>query len=172
MTTRSTHLFAAVLVATTLTSRCTAGATTDAPRPQGGDDAHAGPVRLDDIWLDGPQGVAAGEDAPLHLTIANDSARPDALVKVTTPAAERVVLERDGHTVQRLAAPARRLVDLERYRSVLLHDVRRPLHVGEWFPVTFDFAHAGEVTVSVTVGPLAADPTESTHSNPKHGGAS
>lgn len=162
-------LLGATLLATALLHGC-GDPKQDESLAQGGVDASVGHMTLDDVWVAAPHGVAAGGSAPLHMAIANESGRPDALVGVSSPVAGRVVLERAGHPVARLTAAPGQLTDLERSRTVVLEGVRRPLHVGEWLPITFQFARAGGVTVSVTVGPLGARSASIT--NPQHGGAS
>jgi copper(I)-binding protein len=124
--------------------------------PRGGVDAIVGQLRLDDVWVDAPTGVEIGATAPLRVALTNDSATADALIRVSTPVAAAVRLERDGRAVDRLDIPAWAQTNLERDTGLVLGGVRRPLRRGQWFPVTFTFARAGSVTVLVTAGPLGA----------------
>jgi copper(I)-binding protein len=124
--------------------------------PGGGVDAQSGRVVIDDIWVDGPHGIAAGGSAPLRLAITNVSSTPDVLVGVSTPSAEQALLEQDGHPVRSIALPGSGFVDLERRTGVELEGVRTSLIPGTYVPVTLRFAHAAPVTVRVAVGPLAA----------------
>jgi copper(I)-binding protein len=117
--------------------------------PQGGVNTTIGQMQLDDIWVKGPHGVAAGASAPLHLAATNDSATDDTLIRVTTPVARRVTVPRGG-----IVVPAGEQVNLEFHTDLLLQQVRHRLQPGQWFPVTFEFARAGAVTVDVTAGPL------------------
>jgi copper(I)-binding protein len=131
---------------------CAARSFPDTPirvLPQGGVNTAIGQMHLDDIWVQGPNGVAAGGSAPLHLAMTNDSTRDDTLVRVSTPVAHQVTVRPGG-----IAVPASGQVNLEDHTDLVLHDVQAELRNGEWFPVTFEFAQAGTVTVDVTVGPL------------------
>ena len=123
----------------------------------GGVDATSGQIVVDDLWVNGPHGLAAGADAPVQLTITNESQTTgDALVGVSTSVAERVSLEQDGHAVTGIVVPAAGQVDLEWRTGVELRGLRHALTPGQWFPVTLTFRRAAPVTVLVTVGPLAA----------------
>jgi copper(I)-binding protein len=91
------------------------------------------------------------------LAITNTSATTaDALVGVSTPIAERAVLEQGGHPVAAIALPADGFVDLESYTGVELEGLRRSVTAGTYIPVTLRFARAAPVTVQAVVGPLAA----------------
>ncbi|WP_165554452.1 copper chaperone PCu(A)C [Kribbella capetownensis] len=124
--------------------------------PAGGVDAESGRVVIDDIWVDGPHGITAGGSAPLRLAITNESPTADTLVGVSTPIAERVVLEQGGHPVAGIALPASGFVDLEWRTGVELEGLRTSLIPGTYVPVTLRFAHATPVTVRTAIGPLAA----------------
>jgi copper(I)-binding protein len=131
---------------------CAARSFPDTPvptMPQGGVNTAVGQMHLDDIWVQGPNGVAAGGSAPLHLAMTNDSASKDTLVRVTTPVARQVAVPPGG-----IVVPAGQQVNLEDHTDLVLHDVRHRLLPGEWFPATFEFARAGTLTVNVAVGPL------------------
>ncbi len=127
--------------------------------PAGGVDAATGQIVIDDIWVDGPQGLTAGADAPLLLAMTNESTTTgDALVGVTTPVAERAVLLRAGRTVTSIAVPAATQTDLEWRAGIELEGLRRNLRPGQRFPVTLAFSRAAPVTAQVAAGPLAAPP--------------
>ena len=123
--------------------------------PGGGVDATSGRVVIDDIWIDGPHGITAGGSAPLRLAITNASPSADTLVGVSTPIAERAVLEQNGHLVAGIALPASGFVDLEWRTGVEFEGLRRSLTAGTYVPVTLRFAQAAPVTVQAVVGPLA-----------------
>jgi copper(I)-binding protein len=124
--------------------------------PGGGVDAKSARVVIDDLWIDGPHGIPAGGSAPVRLAITNTSATTaDALVGVSTPIAERAVLEQDGHPVAGIALPADGFVDLESHTGVELEGLRTSLTAGTYIPVTLRFARAAPVTVRAVVGPLA-----------------
>ena len=122
----------------------------------GGIDANVGSVVLDDVYLEGPQGLAAGATAPLRLAMTNKSTAPDALIGVSSPDATGARLETAGRPVNSLPLPSGTLVDLEVRDDIQLTGLRRPMGAGEWFPVTLRFARAGAVTLTVTVGPMDA----------------
>ena len=127
--------------------------------PGGGSDADTGRIVIDDIWVNGPHGVAAGASAPLQLTMTNESTTTaDALVGVSTPVAEHATLEQDGHAVGTIALPAGTQTDLEWRTGIELQGFRRSLIPGQWFPVTLTFRQAAPVTVQITVGPLPERP--------------
>jgi copper(I)-binding protein len=135
-----------------LLTGCAARSFPDTPTtvvPEGGVNTTVGQVQLDGIWVQGPHGIRAGASAPLHVAITNNSSGDDTLVRVTTPVADRVTVPRGGIVVR-----AGEQVNLQYRTDLQLHRVRRPLQAGQWFPVTFQFARAGTVTVDVTVGPL------------------
>ena len=123
--------------------------------PGGGVDAKSGRVVIDDLWVDGPHGITAGGSAPLRLAITNASPTADTLVGVSTPIAERALLEQNGHPVAGIALPADGFVDLEWRTGVELEGLRTSLTAGTYIPVTLRFAHAAPVSVRVAVGPLA-----------------
>ena len=123
--------------------------------PGGGVDAKSGRVVIDDLWVDGPHGITAGGSAPLRLAITNASPTADTLVGVSTPIAERALLEQNGHPVAGIALPADGFVDLEWHTGVELEGLRTSLTAGTYIPVTLRFAHAAPVSVRVAVGPLA-----------------
>lgn len=123
--------------------------------PGGGIDTATGTITVDDIWVDGPHGIAAGASAPLRLALSNNSSTTaDSLVGVSTPLAEHTRLEQDGHAVDAIALPAGGFVDLERTTGVELEGFRHSLTPGQWFPLTLTFAKAAPVTVKVAAGPL------------------
>ncbi|TDO51749.1 copper(I)-binding protein [Kribbella sp. VKM Ac-2527] len=123
--------------------------------PGGGVDAESGQVRIDDMWVDGPHGLTAGGSAPLRLAITNASPTADTLVGVSTPIAERAVLEQNGQPVAGIALPASGFDDLEWRTGVELEGLRTSLAAGTYIPVTLRFAHAAPVTVRAAIGPLA-----------------
>jgi copper(I)-binding protein len=124
--------------------------------PAGGVDVTTGPLVIDDIWVDGPQGLEPGADAALRLTITNKSATADTLVAVSSPAAQYAVLRSGGRTVSRIMLGANSLTDLEWTNGIELDGIRERLTPGQAIPVTLTFAEAAPVTVQVDVGPLAA----------------
>jgi copper(I)-binding protein len=123
--------------------------------PGGGADAQSGRVVIDDIWVDGPHGIPAGGSAPLRLAITNAAPTADTLVGVSTPIAEKTVLEQDGRPVAGIALPASGFVDLEWRTGIELEGLRTSLAAGTYVSVTLRFAQAAPVTVRAVIGQLA-----------------
>ena len=109
--------------------------------------------------------VAAG-----YLEIRNTGRRPDRLVGVATPAADRVemhVLERAGDVVKMreahsLEVPARQRFLLgPRGSHLMLIGLKQPLAKGDRVPLLLRFEHAGEIRVELEV--QAADSRKAHH---------
>jgi hypothetical protein len=151
-------LAASVLVATLVAGRGDLHGRDPAPPdvlPTGGVATHVGRVFLGDVYLQGPDGLRAGSAAPLRLALTNQAATTDALVGVSSPVAARTELIDGDRAVDRIPLPPGQ-TDLELTTGVLLTGIRSPLQPGQWFPVTFRFAHAGTTTTQITVGPLGS----------------
>jgi copper(I)-binding protein len=103
--------------------------------------------------LGGPSGVSlpAGGSASLFVGLFNNGSADDKLVGVSTSAASSVTIK-DGSAVIP-ASGAANLTGPE--PAVVLKSLTKPLSNGENIPVTFDFAHAGSVTLNVPVEPQA-----------------
>jgi copper(I)-binding protein len=124
--------------------------------PAGGTDADSGQVTVSDLWIDGPQGVAAGASTPLRLALTNQSTTtPDALVGVSTSLTSKVQLEQDGHPVSTIPLPAGGFVDLESTTGVVLEGLHQAVTAGQYYPVTLTFENAGPVTVQAGIAPFA-----------------
>jgi hypothetical protein len=124
--------------------------------PTGGVDRSVGDVVLDDVYLQGSQGLAFGSTATLRLAVDNEAGIPDALIGVSSPVSTKARMAEGGRPVSSLALPAQSLTDLELQPAVQLTGLRQVLHPGEWLPVTLRFARAGPITMMVTVAPLGA----------------
>lgn len=107
----------------------------------------------------GDEAYAAGEDAPLTLTIVNAGDATDRLESVSSPVAggSRItgdtqildgsaLVSGDGRGAPAQTSPATVRAD------VVLTDLRAPVRAGLTYPVTFTFARAGSVTVATPVG--------------------
>ncbi|MDX6248023.1 MAG: hypothetical protein QOF10_1383 [Kribbellaceae bacterium] len=128
--------------------------------PAGGVDATSGPLVIDDIWIEGPQGLNAGADAPLRLAIVNESPTTgDTLVGVSSPAAHRTVMLSGGHVVTGIVLGPNSQTDLEWSTGIELQGLRASLIPGQRIPITLTFANAAPVTVQAAAGPLAAPPS-------------
>lgn len=134
--------------------------------PSGGVDARTGQLVIDDIWIDAPHGLTAGANAPLRLTMTNESATGDALVGVSVPDAAHTVIQSNGHTVASIVLPAGSQIDLESRTGVDLEGFRQSFIPGQRIPVTLTFAQAAPVTVQATVGPLPESPSTPAPSTP------
>jgi copper(I)-binding protein len=125
--------------------------------PVGGVDAGNRTIAVDDVWVDAPSGVRAGDTTALRLLLSNHGTHRDALVGVSTSIARRTRLLLNGRPVTRVPVRAGDAVDLEWPRAgyaVDLVDVSRPLSVGQEVRMTFRFARADAISVRVAVGPL------------------
>ncbi|HEX6451141.1 MAG TPA: copper chaperone PCu(A)C [Trebonia sp.] len=103
--------------------------------------------------LGGPAGVSVptGENASLFVGLYNNGSTDDKLVGVSSSAASHVTIKGGG-----AAIPASGAADLTGPEpAVVLKSLTQPLSSGENIPVTFDFAHAGAVTLNVPVEPQA-----------------
>ncbi|MGH3940803.1 MAG: copper chaperone PCu(A)C [Pseudonocardiaceae bacterium] len=141
-----------------------------------GANADLGAIALRDVLMPYPEEhngtYPAGSDVPVHLTIVNETTRPDTLVSVTTPAARQVLLEGtttipggmavrggadhsgagQGSAGHRSTAAPIGPLDVDELRIVLA-DATRPLRPGLNIQLTFVFRDAGPVTLSVPMGP-------------------
>jgi len=100
----------------------------------------AGPLALRHLrvqLIDGSSPDSA--TAVLRGSVINSGGSQDALLRVTTPAAE---------SVHPITAPDVRSTDFGEWR---LTDLRQPLRVGTSVAVTFHFAAQGKVTATVPV---------------------
>ena len=94
--------------------------------------------------------VPAGSSASLFVSLFNGSAGDDQLTSVSAPDYATSVLVTGGT----VSLPAQGEVDLTGPQpSVVLSGLTKPLAGGGTIPVTFDFAHAGSVTLQVPVEP-------------------
>jgi copper(I)-binding protein len=153
-------LTAVVLLATLMASLAgcdSSGSTIANGMPTGGVQANDGSTILSDVWIDAPHGARARADTGIRLYVDNDSHRPDAIVGVSTPLARTVEFMSHGHRVARIPVPPGQGEDLEwrhdRDGIELVH-LRHTIERGQWYPVTFTFAHSPAVTMQITVAPL------------------
>jgi copper(I)-binding protein len=93
--------------------------------------------------------VPSGSAASLFVSLYNGNSAPDALVSATAPgAAGSITLSGGSVTLPANAAP----VNLTGPQpQVVLENLTKPLSGGTTIPVTFDFEHAGSVTLQVPV---------------------
>lgn len=132
----------------------------------------AGPLTLGAPWA--RQTAPTQKSGGGYLTIRNGGSSSDRLLAATSPISKRVEL----HTmavekgVMRMRpvpggipVPAGKLVELKPGGLHLMFvDLKRPLQIGETFPVTLRFERQGRVTVKVRVRAVgAAMPMEASH---------
>jgi copper(I)-binding protein len=128
-----------------------------------GTNAEVGGVVLRNVFVQAPGdgSYQPGEDAVVRLAMFGGSDRPDALLGVRTPSADRVDLRADadcdgtGDTVPRIPVPAEGAVyepgsvDLAYHLRVV--DFSEEVLAGTTVPLTFTSENAGEVTVEAMV---------------------
>lgn len=127
----------------------------------------AAPVTLGDLTLEGGFARATPPGAPVgggFLTIVNGGDEDDRLVSASSPAAGRVEIHEmamEGEVMRMrelpggLPVPAGERVELKPggYHLMFM-ELKKPLVEGETVPVTLVFEKAGEVLVSLPVGPM------------------
>ncbi|HEX2074877.1 MAG TPA: copper chaperone PCu(A)C [Geodermatophilus sp.] len=138
---------------------CAAGNTAETQRETPdtpGVDAAVGSVVLDDVYLQTATTVPAGGSVPLRVALTDDSEQPDRLLAVFEPAATSVeLLNPDGPPgTGGIEVPAEGSVDATTGPvRLLLTGLTKPLGPEALVPVSFDFAHAGCVTVEAPAAP-------------------
>jgi len=127
---------------------------------------NAGTIALRDVLIPNPrtpqEAYPAGSTVPVLLAIVNQGNQADKLVAVTSPAASQVQMVGTtdippGDTVisstassAPINAPAASPIVLGRLRIMLT--LNRVLRAGLNIPLTFEFQHAGTVTLRVPTG--------------------
>jgi copper(I)-binding protein len=105
--------------------------------------------------------AVAGTNGVGYITIVNKGARPETLVKVETPVAERVEMHSMSMAgnvmkmgqVSTLAVPAGGKIDFEPGGyHLMLFGLKKPLNIGDKVPVTFAFAGGAQVKTTLVVG--------------------
>jgi len=103
--------------------------------------------------------AAAGQVGVIYFTVT-DSGAPDTLTAVATPIAQDAMLHQssvvDGHSQMRMidsvpVAAGKPAKLAPGGLHVMLMGLKRKLAPGDTFPVTLTFAHAGQITTTVTV---------------------
>ena len=111
----------------------------------------AGPLDIVHPWS---RPAAAGMNGVIYLKVTNSSARPDVLLGVETPVAERVEMHQGSMaggvmTMRKLtsvAIPAHGTATFAPGGDhLMLVKLKQPLVAGQMPPVTFVFQHAGRV---------------------------
>ena len=127
--------------------------------------AAAADLSVSDAWV--PAASEAGVDVGLYMTIKNDAAAPDALLRVSCPFANfserRTVDVGEGGLADRaipnIPVPAHTTLTLtpNSYHVALLQ-TRDKLTAGESLPCRVSFRTAGAMDVKVTVSQSAGKP--------------
>jgi len=103
----------------------------------------------------------ASKNGAMFVTLT-DRGEPDRVTGVSTPAAERAELHEtiDDNGVMKMRPvdgiglqPGAPVTLAPGGKHIMLMGLKAPLKLGDTFPVTFTFAHAAPVTVTVTVEP-------------------
>ncbi len=105
--------------------------------------------------------VSAARNGAAYLTIANDAAQPDRLVRVAPPRADKVemhTMTMDGDIMRMRQVPAIDLPANGRVEMrpgeglhIMLIGLKGPLTAGEQFPLSLEFERSGKVEVTVAV---------------------
>jgi copper(I)-binding protein len=115
-----------------------------------GVDGVVGAMRLSDVYLETADRVPAGASVVLRAAFADEGTQPDRLLAVTTPVATAVELLRpDGAIADRgIDVPGEGQVDATTGPVLVrLTGLTEALSPQEVVPVTFEFEHAGRVTL-------------------------
>jgi periplasmic copper chaperone A len=131
----------------------------------GGANGQVGDIAVRDAQLrydrpvPGGEVYAAGQDAPLQLTIVNEGATQDRLVAVTSPFATAVVILGEtripggqvltagfaGDPIAAVTLPKATPIE------IVLTGLRAPVRAGLTYPVVFTFERAGTLTLPLPV---------------------
>lgn len=131
--------------------------------------AHAGPVRLDALVVDGVYAratVPGQEVGAAYLTIDNTGPLSDRLVSASSPAARRVVLHSSQmeqgmahmHHETSLEIPAHGRIEFKPGGlHLMLEDLKKPLREGETLSMKLKFERSGEVEVALPIKPVVPE---------------
>jgi copper(I)-binding protein len=120
-------------------------------------------VTVTSVWARAtPPGAKTGA---IYMTLVNKGGSADKLVEVSTPVADKAQLHIDSNDNGVMKMRPLKEVDLKPGEQVvfkpgamhvMLMGLKQPLKVGESFPLTLQFAHAGKVETPVTVAKAGA----------------
>jgi copper(I)-binding protein len=125
-------------------------------------------IKIENAWARAT--APGGKMAAGYVTIRSDSALPDRLVGVASPAAEKVEMHvtiKDGEVfrmreVKGYDVPARGSFELKPGGAHLMFvNIKAPFKEGGKVPLTLRFERAGEVTTELSVGRLTDTPRHS-----------
>jgi copper(I)-binding protein len=122
-----------------------------------------GKIAIGHVWAPPAAGTGASAGAPVYGPLLNRGDAPARLVGASTPLAERVrfrVVDQDGRVrwPKAIELPPGKPIALASWRAHLwLVGLRQPLHEGDSFDLTLDFADAGKIAVKVMVERTPSD---------------
>ena len=153
----ATVVAAAVLATAGCATGQDAGTARETP-DVAGVDGTAGQVAVDDVFLESADGVEPGEVVPLRGTLTNDGDHDDRLVRADSAAGPVTLLGPDGAPApDGIALPAGGQVEaVTGPVRMQLADAGVAVPATGSLPVTFVFAHGGEVRLDVPVAPGTA----------------
>lgn len=134
-----------------------------------GNNATVGAIAIRNIAVvPDPDGVVrSGSDAPVRMTLVNNSGQPDDLVSASSPAAGSVALSGpSGTTTSGVTVPA--FGSTGETAGLVLRGVTSELRSGVSVPITLRFAHNGEITVDVPVATTGRPDTNAPRSSYFH----
>jgi copper(I)-binding protein len=108
-----------------------------------------GPITVSHPWA----APSATEAAAMFLEMRNDGSRPDRLIAASTPIAGTVIFRApDGTPLEYYDLLPKRPISLQPGRRyIALRELKGPLALDDTFPVTLQFAEAGNLTVTAAV---------------------
>ena len=134
------------------------------PLPAAAEDYALGTLTIAEPWARASPGAV--KNGAAFLTIENHGTEADRLLSAATPAAATAelhthMMDSDGVMKMRQVeaielAPGSAVALAPGGYHVMLMGLATPLEEATTFPLTLRFEHAGEVTVEVTVGAVAA----------------
>jgi periplasmic copper chaperone A len=125
-------------------------------------------ITVDHAWSRAASGGATGA---IYLSIT-DQGQPDTLTAASTPVAQMTELHEtiDDHGVMKMRSVANLPVTPGKTTTfapggyhIMLMGLKQDLAAGSTFPVTLTFAHAGPVTVTVTVQKMGGESSDAMH---------
>jgi hypothetical protein len=132
--------------------------------PAAAEDYELGALTIGQPWARASAGAV--KNGAAFLTVENHGTETDRLLSAATPAAAAAELHThmmDGDGVMRMRqveaielAPGSEVKLAPGGIHIMLMGLAAPLQEATTFPLTLRFEHAGEVTVEVTVGAVAA----------------
>jgi copper(I)-binding protein len=170
MSTRRALLASVGVAATVLASGCAAGQIAQTAEEQPGvpgAQATLGEIQLHNVTVAYPNSgsYTPGSTGRLNFVVVNDGTQADHLIGVSAGAAKTVRISGpDGNKIQ--VGPQSSVNVYGDGPKVQLTDMVRQLRSSQQTTVTFRFARAGEVAISVPVAP-AATVLPTTHLVPK-----